>query len=123
MNGNFMQAWKNWRAGTASNVVDSVMRGGSTTEIMRCIHIALLCVQEDANDRPTMNSIIVMLNSNTLSLPVPSRPAFFMQSNFELDTSTELSDYTNSDNHQSRTRRSFAQASINGASITDPYPR
>ena len=98
------------------------MRGGSTTEKMRCIHIALLCVQENANDRPTMNSIVLMLNSSSLSLPVPSRPAFFMHSNFESDMSME-SDYTNSDNHQSRTRRSFAQASINGASITDPYPR
>ncbi|KAF3450457.1 hypothetical protein FNV43_RR06540 [Rhamnella rubrinervis] len=115
-------AWKNWREGTASNVVDGVMRGGSTSEIMRCIHIALLCIQENANDRPTMNSIVLMLNSNSITLPVPSRPAFFMHSNFEPDMSME-SDYSNSENHQSRTRGSFAQASSNGDSITDLYPR
>ena len=117
-----MQAWKNWREGTASNVVDGVMRDGSTSEIMRCIHIALLCVQENATDRPTMNSIVLMLNSNSITLPVPSRPAFFMPSTIvESDYNLRV---TASDDHQSRTRSSnFVQASINEASITDLYPR
>ena len=48
--------------------------------MMRCIHIGLLCVQEDLNDRPTMASVVLMLSSATLTLPVPSEPAFFMHS-------------------------------------------
>ncbi|XP_060670231.1 cysteine-rich receptor-like protein kinase 10 [Ziziphus jujuba] len=86
-------AWKNWKEGTALNVVDGLMRGVSTSEILRCIHIALLCVQENANDRPTMNSIVLMLNSNSLTLPLPSRPAFFMHSTLGPDMSLE-SDYS-----------------------------
>ncbi|KAF3450458.1 hypothetical protein FNV43_RR06541 [Rhamnella rubrinervis] len=101
-------AWKNWREGTASNVVDGVMRGGSTSEIMRCIHIALLCVQENSSDRPTMNSIVLMLNSNSVTLSVPSRPAFFLHSG--IDESTTGSS-------------GFVEASTKEASITDLFPR
>lgn len=45
-------------------------------EILKCIHIGLLCVQEDAADRPTMSSVVHMLASDTVTLPSPTRPAF-----------------------------------------------
>ncbi|VVA41435.1 PREDICTED: cysteine-rich [Prunus dulcis] len=80
-------AWKNWREGAASNLIDPTLRTGSRSEIMRCIHIGLLCVQENVADKPTMASVIVMLNSYSLSLPVPSQPAFFMHSTVEFDMS------------------------------------
>ncbi|XP_020233065.1 putative receptor-like protein kinase At4g00960 [Cajanus cajan] len=73
-------AWKNWREGTASNVIDPTLNTGSTNEMMRCIHIGLLCVQENLADRPTMASVVLMLNSYSHTLPVPSEPAFFMRS-------------------------------------------
>ncbi|KAL2324333.1 hypothetical protein Fmac_023391 [Flemingia macrophylla] len=73
-------AWKNWREGTASNVVDPILNKVSTNEIMRCIHIGLLCVQENLADRPTMASVVLLLNSYSHTLPVPSEPAFFMRS-------------------------------------------
>ncbi|KAB1222982.1 Cysteine-rich receptor-like protein kinase 29 [Morella rubra] len=100
-------AWKNWREGTASSMIDPALRASSTAEIMRCIHIGLLCVQENAADRPTMASVILMLNSDSRALSVPSRPAFFMDSIVESDTSLD---------------RSF-QASTNEASITELHPR
>ncbi|XP_021828301.1 cysteine-rich receptor-like protein kinase 29 [Prunus avium] len=71
-------AWKSWREGTASNLIDPTLRTGSRSEIMRCLHIGLLCVQENIADRPTMASIVLMLNSYSLTLLVPSQPAFFM---------------------------------------------
>uniref|UniRef100_A0A1S3YMP9 Cysteine-rich receptor-like protein kinase 10 n=1 Tax=Nicotiana tabacum TaxID=4097 RepID=A0A1S3YMP9_TOBAC len=48
--------WSNWRQGTAANLIDPMLRGstGLVRDIMRCIHIALLCVQENVADRPTM---------------------------------------------------------------------
>lgn len=52
---------------------------------MRCIHIGLLCVQENVANRPTMASVVVMLNSSSLSLPLPSQPAFFMHTTMEQD--------------------------------------
>ena len=40
------------------------------------LHIGLLCVQEDAVDRPTMSTVVVMLASETMTLPIPNHPAF-----------------------------------------------
>jgi hypothetical protein len=44
---------------------------------MRCINIALLCVQENAADRPTMSDVVAMLSSESMSLPEPKHPAYF----------------------------------------------
>ncbi|KAI9123952.1 hypothetical protein K1719_005252 [Acacia pycnantha] len=40
----------------------------------------LLCVQEDPADRPSMASIVLMLDRYRVTLPTPSQPAFFVQS-------------------------------------------
>ena len=61
------------------------MRNGSNSEIMRCIHIGLLCAQENIANRPTMALVVVMLNSSSLSLPLLSQPAFFMHTAMEQD--------------------------------------
>ena len=46
------------------------------SEALRLIHIVLLCVQEDPNDRPTMSRVILMLASKSINLPQPSAPPF-----------------------------------------------
>ena len=46
------------------------------TEVLKCIHIGLLCVQANPADRPTMSSVVVMLANETISLPLPAEPAF-----------------------------------------------
>ncbi|CAJ1977287.1 unnamed protein product [Sphenostylis stenocarpa] len=71
-------AWNTWREGTASNLIDPTLNKGSRNEMIRCIHIGLLCVQGHLADRPTMASVVLMLNSYSHTLPVPSEPAFFM---------------------------------------------
>ncbi|KAL9236663.1 hypothetical protein vseg_011303 [Gypsophila vaccaria] len=71
-------AWRNWKQGTSSNIVDPAISAGFNTEMLRCIHIALLCVQENPTDRPNMSSIVLMLSSHTVTLDVPLQPAFFM---------------------------------------------
>jgi hypothetical protein len=61
--------------------VDPILREKITpNEVIRSIHIGLLCVQEDPSDRPTMASIVLMLDSNTVTLPTPKQPAFFVNS-------------------------------------------
>ena len=50
---------------------------GSTNEMLRCIHIGLLCVQENAADRPTMAYVVLMLSSFSMTLNIPSTPAFY----------------------------------------------
>nr|POE83765.1 cysteine-rich receptor-like protein kinase 29 [Quercus suber] len=101
-------AWTNWRNMTASNIIDPTLGVGSTTEIIRCIHIGLLCVQENAADRLTMASVVLMLNSNSITLSVPSRPAFFIHSNVEPDAQSD---------------QSILLASTNDASISALHPR
>ncbi|XP_059438375.1 cysteine-rich receptor-like protein kinase 10 [Corylus avellana] len=86
-------AWRNWREGTTSNLIDpTLMKSGPITEMMRCIHIGLLCVQQNVADRPEMTSIVLMLNSDSVALPVPTQPASFMQSNVQSATSLQVLD-------------------------------
>ncbi|KAJ9690093.1 hypothetical protein PVL29_012645 [Vitis rotundifolia] len=113
-------AWRSWREGSASNLIDPSMNSGSRSGIMRCIHIGLLCVQENVADRPTMASIVLMLSSNSLTLPLPSQPGFFMHSSTNPDTPLlqgSDSGVTNSSNNVS------ARVSVNETSITELRPR
>ncbi|KAK7269962.1 hypothetical protein RIF29_22786 [Crotalaria pallida] len=118
-------AWRNWRDGTANNIVDPTLNNGTQNEIMRCIHIGLLCVQENLADRPTMADVVLMLNSYSLTLSTPSEPAFFISSRSgrlpDLHSWEYNSRATSSvESIQSRNRSS--QESVNEASITEPYP-
>ncbi|KAL6562208.1 hypothetical protein OROGR_003215 [Orobanche gracilis] len=122
-------AWKNWRDKTAVNMVDPCLRSGSgtTNEILRCIHIALLCVQENAADRPTMASIVLMLSSSSLALATPSEPAFYMSSYYGSDTSivqernSRASEYEKS--LKTNILSQWDNSSSNDATITDLHPR
>ncbi|XP_022723384.1 putative receptor-like protein kinase At4g00960 isoform X3 [Durio zibethinus] len=109
-------AWKNWNEGTALEVIDPILRDGSSREIMRCIHLGLLCVQENIAYRPTMASVVLMLSRYSISLPVPSRPAFDIHSIEETETRSESSI---SDQYRGET----AKVSVNEVSISDLDPR
>ncbi|GAB4831010.1 hypothetical protein Ancab_005023 [Ancistrocladus abbreviatus] len=80
-------AWRNWLEGTALNLVHATLLSGPYNDILRCINIALLCVQENVQRRPNMSAIIPMLSSSSISLPAPSRPAFLMHSSTKSETS------------------------------------
>lgn len=45
-------------------------------EVLRCIHIGLLCVQDVPSERPHMQSIVLYLVNETAILPNPNKPAF-----------------------------------------------
>ncbi|XP_062013349.1 G-type lectin S-receptor-like serine/threonine-protein kinase At1g11410 [Rosa rugosa] len=71
--------WNLWRESNALEVVDSSLgESYPTNEVLRCIQIALLCVQEYAIDRPTMSAVLNMLG-NDATLPSPRQPAFLLQ--------------------------------------------
>ncbi|OAY82107.1 Cysteine-rich receptor-like protein kinase 25 [Ananas comosus] len=90
-------AWEVWKEGRWLELIDPSLDGNSETyEILRYIHVALMCVQENAADRPTMSDVIVMLSSDSTSLLDPKQPAYFnvrikdeaeMASNFIVPTS------------------------------------
>lgn len=75
------QTWKNWMEGNVTAIIDPILARTCIDEIVRCIHLGLLCVQEDVASRPTMASVVLMLNSHSFTLPVPSWPGFLLQSN------------------------------------------
>ncbi|XP_031255562.1 cysteine-rich receptor-like protein kinase 17 [Pistacia vera] len=108
-------AWRNWKEGTAFNISDPILRGRSSSEIMRSIHIGLLCVQTNKADRPTMTSVVLMLTSGSVSLSVPSKPAFYLYTTAgQDDPSITL---------RGRSKINNVQFTVNEASITELEPR
>ncbi|XP_060194512.1 cysteine-rich receptor-like protein kinase 44 isoform X2 [Lycium barbarum] len=117
-------AWTNWRGGTTINLIDPILRGSTrlVRDIMRCIHIALLCVQENVTDRPTMAAVVLMLSSLSLSLPVPSRPAYYMQSSSAKMPLMQEYNTRMSESSEFAKCKSIG-SSRNEASISELYPR
>ncbi|XP_077244227.1 G-type lectin S-receptor-like serine/threonine-protein kinase At4g03230 isoform X2 [Tasmannia lanceolata] len=82
-------AWKIWKEDKGLDLVDPSLREAcNANEVMKCIHVGLLCVQEDPRDRPTMSSVVLMLASEYTNLPIPKNPAFFIR-NISDPTSSE----------------------------------
>uniref|UniRef100_A0A7N2LUI0 Protein kinase domain-containing protein n=1 Tax=Quercus lobata TaxID=97700 RepID=A0A7N2LUI0_QUELO len=109
-------AWIHWRDGRPLELLDPTLEGFYLIdEAIKCIHIGLLCVQKDPADRPTMASIVLALNSHSVSLPAPQQPAFFLrntdqnllQMSMESDQSTSMS----------------MSWSVNEESVTEPHAR
>ncbi|XP_074270050.1 cysteine-rich receptor-like protein kinase 10 [Silene latifolia] len=72
-------AWKLWHEGNSLAFVDASIRDScSSDEVMKCVHLSLLCVQEAVEARPTMATVVLSLESNNnVSLQVPRQPGFF----------------------------------------------
>ncbi|XP_062162378.1 cysteine-rich receptor-like protein kinase 10 [Alnus glutinosa] len=103
-------AWKQWRSGTPLELLDPTVRHScSRNEVVRCIQMGLLCVQEDPANRPTMATIVLMLNSySAVTLPLPNQPAFLLQSRTMSNKAVD---------------NSSVSLSVNEASFTEIYPR
>ncbi|KAM7493474.1 hypothetical protein LguiB_028083 [Lonicera macranthoides] len=118
-------AWKNWKEQGGTNLIDPILRSNSSPirDIMRCIHIGLLCVQENPTNRPTMASIVLMLSSFSLSLPVPSEPAFFMHSSVVDPEMPLFGEYNSGTSESSEWKNASTKVSVNDASFSEFYPR
>ena len=51
----------------------------STSEVLRCIHVGLLCVQQRPDDRPAMSTVLLLLDSENPTLPQPKQPGFYIE--------------------------------------------
>ncbi|KAH1143142.1 hypothetical protein GLYMA_12G143000v4 [Glycine max] len=70
-------AWRLWIEKRPLELMDdSADNLVAPSEILRYIHIGLLCVQQRPEDRPNMSSVVLMLNGEKL-LPEPSQPGFY----------------------------------------------
>jgi serine/threonine protein kinase len=73
-----VQAWSLWQDGKAIDLLDSLLAETcSPAEALRCIHIGLLCVQDNPDSRPLMSSVVLMLENEFTPLSVPKQPVYF----------------------------------------------
>ncbi|WRX29401.1 Serine-threonine/tyrosine-protein kinase [Theobroma cacao] len=82
-------AWRLWTEKRPMELIDDAFGDFCLpSEMLRCIHVGLLCVQQRPEDRPNMSSVIVMLGSES-ALPQPKQPGFFTGRNLpEAESST-----------------------------------
>ncbi|OIV94505.1 hypothetical protein TanjilG_25567 [Lupinus angustifolius] len=87
--------WKHFQSGTAEQLLDPNLglhdddhSGNVKNEILRVVHIGLLCTQEIPSLRPSISKALHMLTKREENLPAPSNPPFLDESTMELhDTS------------------------------------
>ncbi|KAG5007310.1 hypothetical protein JHK85_025852 [Glycine max] len=78
-NGLLSYVWKQWSDHTPLNTLDpDITENYSEIEVIKCIQIGLLCVQQDPDARPTMVTVASYLTSHPIELPTPQEPAFFL---------------------------------------------
>ncbi|XP_035831837.1 G-type lectin S-receptor-like serine/threonine-protein kinase At4g27290 [Helianthus annuus] len=95
-------AWRLYKQGRSIELMCASLDTSCVIpEVIKSIHVALLCVQNHAKDRPTMLTVVLMLVSESV-LPQPKQPAFYSE-----ETSSELE----------------SVSSVDGSMITHLYAR
>nr|POE66303.1 g-type lectin s-receptor-like serine/threonine-protein kinase [Quercus suber] len=73
-------AYELWKDGKGMEFMDPALDDTtSSCKLIRCMQIALLCVQESAIDRPSMLEVSSMLKNETIVVTNPKKPAFSMK--------------------------------------------
>ncbi|KAF0907740.1 hypothetical protein E2562_020482 [Oryza meyeriana var. granulata] len=70
-------AWLLWKDGRWHELIDECLGDRHHASIRMCMQVALLCVQEDAEDRPAMDDVVKMLSNEQTSRPEPKHSAYF----------------------------------------------
>ncbi|XP_021288914.1 receptor-like serine/threonine-protein kinase SD1-7 [Herrania umbratica] len=95
-----------WKEGIPLEVVEECLgESCNLSEVIRCIHISLLCVQQHPKDRPSMSSVILTLGSET-ELPHPKQPGFLFQK-------SPLEENSSSDKRASSSRNEMTLSVLN----------
>ncbi|GMN33556.1 hypothetical protein TIFTF001_041908 [Ficus carica] len=73
-------AWKLWNENKAIDLMDPTLSENcNENESLGCFNVRLLCVQDDASDRPTMSNVLFMFGNESGGLPSPKQPAFVVR--------------------------------------------
>lgn len=73
-------AWKLWNEDAILSLIDpTIMESTFQLEILRCIQVGLLCVQEFPEDRPSITTVVSMIESEVIDLPCPTQPGFTLR--------------------------------------------
>ncbi|KAH7662274.1 Non-specific serine/threonine protein kinase protein [Dioscorea alata] len=69
------RVWSSWKEGNSLQVVDESMKSSyDMNEVIRCINVGLLCVQNHPEDRPLMASVVLMLGGDSAFCAYPKEP-------------------------------------------------
>lgn len=109
-----IQIWEHWTNGRTLEIVDPFLGRFSEDQVLTCVHVGLLCVQQSPIDRPTMSAVNAILGTDTPSLQIPSKPAFCIQ---------DISSHPETREDVSRATREPVVVSANEASFTNLEPR
>ncbi|KAF5947361.1 hypothetical protein HYC85_013318 [Camellia sinensis] len=73
-----IDAWRLWNEEKALDLMDrTLVESCNRGEVLKCINVGFLCVQEDPSDRPNVSNVLSMLTSEAATpLPNPKGPAF-----------------------------------------------
>ncbi|XP_031249546.1 cysteine-rich receptor-like protein kinase 10 [Pistacia vera] len=73
-------AYELWKDGKCMEFMDKSLDDTySSCKLVRCLQIALLCVQENPIDRPSMLEVFTMLKNESTDVMIPRKPAFSEQ--------------------------------------------
>ncbi|KAF9662786.1 hypothetical protein SADUNF_Sadunf18G0090600 [Salix dunnii] len=103
-------AYELWKDDRGMEIMDpSLDDTFSSYKLIKCLHIALLCVQENPADRPSMLEVSSMLRNETAIVTIPQRPVFSVK--------------TDEDDKNRRDRLHLEICSIYDATITQAVGR
>lgn len=72
-----LQAYVLWKQGIGMEFIDPTLDDTfSRYKLISCMQVALLCVEENWAQRPSMLEVSAMLRNEYASMPMPRRPAF-----------------------------------------------
>ncbi|RZC86573.1 hypothetical protein C5167_029921 [Papaver somniferum] len=120
-------AWRHWNNGSDIEILDPTLKDAcSRSEVMICIDVALLCVQENVEDRPCMPTVVQMLNNSvSTSHDLPSTPAFSADGTRHITRRPDLN-LVGSAEQGSLRNESISEVStlsVNEISVTELYAR
>ncbi|KAL5712190.1 hypothetical protein ACHQM5_014386 [Ranunculus cassubicifolius] len=73
-------AWRLWNQNKYMELVDtSIDKSCFVRDIRRCIHIALLCLQIQPTQRPSMKAVDSMLSNESIVLSLPQTPDLYKE--------------------------------------------
>lgn len=113
-------AWRHFQLGSVEEIIDPNLKLQNyysiniVNEVLRVIHVGLLCTQEASSLRPSMSRALQMLVIKDEDLPAPANPPFMDEKTMELNDAT---------GNQSAPGEHLNAASIASVSQSVFYPR
>ncbi|XP_074590331.1 receptor-like serine/threonine-protein kinase SD1-7 [Curcuma longa] len=85
-------AYKLWKEGRPLEILDDTLNESySIEEVLRCIQMSLLCIQDNSEDRPTMTEVVTILTSEDQLLTSHKQPTITTTNNEGVFTTNEMS--------------------------------